>query len=443
MGYPLRAGKDSSDLAINERRADLDWLRVIAFSLLIYFHAAIAFVPGGIPMIQNADTSVALQVMAGFLHEFRLALLFLISGVGVSFALRHRDRAQFMRDRALRLLVPLVFGILVIVPPMIFLEKRFIGEFTGSFAEFYPMFFTEGVYPRGNLSWHHYWFIFYLYLYCILGWPIFAYLKNAAGLKRLAHWTKGLSRGGYLYMAIVPLAVVEISLRAWFPGFPDLIHDWANFGHWFMILIAGFLLASSKPLLDRAQQLRGLSLALAMMATAAMFAQFWIPGEGGFSPLVNGKTDIGTYVWFCVLRVSNVWFWLLACLGYAGRYLQGPGRLLSYLNSAVYPLFCLHLTVIVALEFVIVPLGWSVPAKYLAITTCAVVISLGGYELFWRRIAWARPLLGLKPLHGKNPNLASCVTSDGCDARDLRVGGSGEARQTGLASLDAEGAPQG
>lgn len=187
-------------------------------------------------------------------------------------------------------------------------------------------------------------------------------------------------------MAIIPLAVVEIALRAAYPGFPDLIHDWANFGHWFMIFIAGFLLASSQPLLDRTQQLRGHSFALAVIATAVLFAQFWRPEEGGFSPLVNGEADVLIYVWFCVLRVSNAWFWLLTCLGYAGRYLQRPSRLLTYLNGAVYPLFCLHLTVIVMLEYAIVPLGWSILAKYLTITTGTIVVSFGSYELLWRRL---------------------------------------------------------
>jgi peptidoglycan/LPS O-acetylase OafA/YrhL len=416
MGYPIRAISNADDLAVRERRADLDWLRVIAFWLLIYYHAAIAFMPGGIPMIQNAESSPVLQVMAGFLHEFRLALLFLISGVGVSFALRHRDKAQFMRDRAMRLLVPFVFGVLVIVPPMIFLEKQFIGAFSGSFAEFYPKFFTEGVYPGGHLSWHHYWFIVYLYLFCLLGWPIFAYFKRTAGRRQLACWSQRISRGGYLYLAIVPLAVVEILLRAWFPGFPDLIHDWANFSHWFLIFIAGFLLASSRPLLDRTQQLRSLSLALATVATASLFVQFWLPEKGYFSPLVNGTTDIGTYAWFCVLRVCNVWFWLLACLGFAGRYLRRPSRLLAYLNGAVYPLFCLHLTIIVTLGYVIVPLDWSILTKYLAITTGTIVISLGAYELLLRRIAWLRPLVGLKPLRGEKPKIRSEVVRGGIDA---------------------------
>jgi len=409
MGSSIIAEDLTDDMAIGARRADLDWLRVIAFGLLIYFHAAIAFIPGGIPMIQNVDVSPALEVLVGFLHEFRLGLLFLISGVGVSFALRRRNRKQFIWDRAARLLIPLVFGVLVIVPPMVFLEKRFIGEFAGSLFEFYPAFFSEGVYPRGNLSWHHFWFIFYLFLYCLLGWPIFSHFKRTEAQKQIVSWSRILSKGAGLYAVIIPLAVVEIMLRAAFPGFPDLIHDWANFSHWFMIFVTGFLLASGRPLLDRTQQLRSHSLILAMIATAAMFAQFWNPEEGHFTPLVNETTDIGTYVWFCLLRVSNTWFWLLTCLGYAGRYLQRPGRVLSYLNGAVYPLFCLHLTIVVALEYVIVPLDWSIWAKYLVITTGTIVLSLGSYELIWRRIDWMRPLVGLKPLRGEKTAIASPI----------------------------------
>ena len=248
MGVGNLAVHEIDSLANGQRRFDLDWLRVIAFGLLIYYHAAIAFIPGGVPMIQNEETSLVLQVAATFLHQFRLALLFLVSGVGVFFALRRRNRAQFMRERSLRLLVPLIFGILVVVPPMVFLEKRFIGDVLGdlpsSFVEFYLTLFADGFYPSGNLSWHHYWFIAYLFLYCVIAWPVFAYFKSAAGLARLDVWSRVLSRGAYLYLAIIPLAVVEIALRAQFPGFPDLIHDWANFSHFFMIFIAGFLLAS-------------------------------------------------------------------------------------------------------------------------------------------------------------------------------------------------------
>ena len=180
-----------SDLAIKTRRADLDWSRVIAFGFLIYVHAAVAFLPSSIPMIQNSEPSPALQVLVGFLHQFRLALLFLISGVGVCFALRRRSRAEFMRERAVRLLVPLVIRVLVVVPPMVFLEKRFIGTFDGSFLDFYPALFTKGVYPHGHLSWHHYWFITYLYLFCLLSWPIFAYFSGVPVVLSASHSYRG------------------------------------------------------------------------------------------------------------------------------------------------------------------------------------------------------------------------------------------------------------
>lgn len=405
MGNRDLVEKASDGLGISQRRFDLDWLRVIAFGLLIYYHSAIAFLPGGMPMIQNEETSIVLQVMAGFLHQFRLALLFLISGVGVFFALRGRNRTQFLRERSMRLIVPFVFGVLVVVPPMVYLEKRFIGgiagDFLSSFVEFYFALFANGVYPSGNLSWHHYWFIAYLFLYCIIAWPIFAYFKRADGLAQLNTWSRKLSRGTYLYIPIIPLAVVEIALRAHFPGFPDLIHDWANFSHFFMIFIAGFVLASNTQLLGQAQQLRNISLTLGILASATLFALFWSPETTTFTPSINENDDILIYVGFCLLRVANVWFWLLICLGYAGRYLQRPSRVLSYLNKAVYPLFCLHLTIIVALEYLVVPLEWSIGAKYVVITTGAVAATLGSYELIRRKIAWLRPFVGLRIMHSE------------------------------------------
>jgi len=65
---------------------------------------------------------------------------------------------------------------------------------------------------------------------------------------------------------------------------------------------------------------------------------------------------------------------------------------------------------------VIVPLDWSILTKYLAITTGTIVVSLGGYELLWRRIAWLRPLLGLKPLHAGKSKIRSDVIRGGFDA---------------------------
>jgi glucans biosynthesis protein C len=382
--------------AIQTRRSDLDWLRIIAFGLLIYFHAAVVFLPSGIPMIQNDISSPVLQVFVVFLHQFRLALLFLISGVGVCFALKHRSSKAFAKERAERLLIPLAFGVLVLVPPMVYLEKQFLGTYQGPFSAFYGDFFVSGVYPDGHLSWHHLWFLAYLYLFCLISLPLLAHLKTRPGRARLRALTRWLDSGWRLYLAVVPLLLVEVPLRAAFPGFRDVIHDWASFSHWFLIFVAGYVFASSEGLLNRTEALRWPSVCLAALCTAILFAEFYDPAHG-FSPFAGGPVDAGRYLWFCLVRVANVWFWLLTCLGFAGRYLRRSNRTLAYLNDAVYPLFCVHLPIIVALAYLIVPLGWPVWIKYSVITGATVCGSILAYESV-RRIAWIRPLVGLKPL---------------------------------------------
>lgn len=377
------------------RRADLDWLRVIAFGLLIAFHAAVVFLPQGIPMIQNDQSSPVLQALVATLHQFRLSLLFLVSGAGVGFALRRQSVPTFLAERSWRLLPPLAFGIVVLVPPMVYLEKRYIGAFDGSFVAFYAEYFRSGIYPEGHLSWHHFWFLAYLYLHCLLAWPLFTHWQRPAGQRQLERWTRCMTRGAGLLWPVLPLLLIEVLLRAPFPGHRDLIHDWASFSHWFVVFALGFVFARSPQLLQRAQSLRQHTLMLAVIATGLLFQRFYDPATSGFTPMADGSVHLPEYLCFCALRMLNVWCWLLACLGYASRYLQRPGRVLDYLNAAVYPMFCLHLPIIVGLAYVMVPCPYPVATEYLALTAATFGMSLGLYELL-KRIPCTRPLLGIK-----------------------------------------------
>jgi glucan biosynthesis protein C len=380
------------------RRYDLDWLRVIAFGLLIYFHTAIAFVPGGIPMIQNDTTSVVLTALVAFLQEFRLALLFLISGAGVCFALRRRTNREFFAERSSRLLKPLAFGIAFLVPPMVYLEKLWTGSFTCSLTAFYGRLLLDGVYPNGHLSWHHFWFLAYLYLFCLIALPVFRRLRDAGGSRvlRLQHI---LTRGYALYLPILPIAGIEILLRWVFPGFRDLIHDGASFSVWLFVFIAGFIAASCEPLLDHTQTLRKVSLVMAITASALLFVLFWSVDRAAFTPVIYGSTgevevSVSRYVLFCVVRALNLWAWLMAILGYAGAHLNRPSRAIAYLNDAVFSLFCVHLTLIVALGYLIVPLDLGLWTKFLLVTTLTTVLALAIYQWVVRRGTLLSPWLG-------------------------------------------------
>lgn len=382
--------------AKSPRRYDLDWLRIIAFGVLVFFHSAVLFLPEGIPNILNDEPSLELSAGVAFFHHFRLALLFLVSGMGVRFALRKRTGSKYLSERSQRLLLPLLFGIAVVVPPMIYLENLHNGAFDGSFFDFYPTFFTSGVYPEGNLTWHHYWFIAYLYLFCLLTWPLFrSWLGHRQEqLKRITDWA---AHGHRIYWLILPLFLIELVLRPIFPGFRDLVSDWASFMHWLLIFVAGFGMAHNLALVDRCKELRYCSISLGIAASALLFGLFYDFEAASFElrrefTFENAVAFFG----FSVFRIVSAWAWLLTCVGFATRYLNRPSRTVAYLNGAVYPLFCLHLTTIVAIAFWVLPMDLPIIAKYFVISLGTFVAVFALYEFIIRRIGAIGLLLGAK-----------------------------------------------
>ena len=194
---------------INTRRYDLDWLRLIAFGVLIYFHAAIIFIPGGLPLIQNDVNSPSMAAFVSFSSQFRLGLLFLISGVGVAFARRRRTNAEFVIERSKRLLIPFTLGLVLLVPLCIYFERLHLGEFNGSFLVFYPSILSGEVYPGGNLSWHHFWFIAYLYIFCIIGLKGFSFLESIQG-KAFLDKVESIFQEYNLYLFVLVLSLIHI-----------------------------------------------------------------------------------------------------------------------------------------------------------------------------------------------------------------------------------------
>ncbi|MCB1173374.1 MAG: acyltransferase [Leptospiraceae bacterium] len=149
-----------------ERRHDIDWVRLIAFDLLILYHVGMFFVAGKGWHIKNNELSEALLYPMDFINQWRLPILFVISGMGTRFALSQRTGWEFLKKRFQRLVIPLLFGMVVIVAPQVYIERIVQGHAYHSFIDFYPHYF-DGIYQKngggGNFSWHHLWFLPYLF----------------------------------------------------------------------------------------------------------------------------------------------------------------------------------------------------------------------------------------------------------------------------------------
>ncbi len=145
-----------------QRRYEIDWLRVIAVLLLIPFHSAVVFNRYAEWYVVNETPSLALEAFAYFLSQWRMPLLFFVSGVGTLFALGFRTAGTYVKERTRRLVLPLVFGVLVIVPPQVYYRMQADPDYTNNYLRFYPTFF-DGVAPAGNFEWAHLWFLAYLF----------------------------------------------------------------------------------------------------------------------------------------------------------------------------------------------------------------------------------------------------------------------------------------
>lgn len=351
----------------------LDWLRVIAIFVLLFYHTAMLFV-GWEFHLQNAETIEGLARPMDIAHRLRMPLLFVIAGAGLWFASRRRTSGGVMKERTLRLLVPLALGMFIIVPPQIYVERLFRDQWEGG----YFAFFVERVlqlrpYPEGDFSWHHLWFIVYLFVYVPLLLPLMGMLKRAVSLVP----------GWWLYALALPLGLNEALLKPLFPERHDLINDWYLFVHYLLLTGYGVALASIRGAWDWLSARRALTITVSLLVTMSVFASI----EVG---IVERNTPADA-----VLANLFTWCWLLTFLAYGRHILSKENGLLRWARDASYPVYILHQTVMLIVAYWVIALPYAPWTKFTIVLAATMAFSVALYEGA-RRFSFGRLLLGMK-----------------------------------------------
>lgn len=370
---------------MNLRRYDLDWLRVLVFLLLIFHHAAMLFAPYAF-YIKNDSVSDGFIIPMFFIKQWRLPILFVISGMGTYFALSKRNWKEFLTERISRLFIPLIIGVLIIVPPQVYFERLDKGQFTGSFFNFLTSVAYSGFYPEGNISWHHLWFLPYLLIYTLLLLPFFLYLrkhKNAWFMLKIMRLAKSPI---WIFTFILPLFIWEYTLQPLFPSTRNLFNDWHNFMMYLTLFLFGFLLISTSDIFwNTVLKYRRNFLYCGIVGFTVVSGILKVFGNDGIFHLI-----------LSFFIVFNLWSWILALFGYASKYLNKPGPVLSYTNQAVYPFYILHQTVTITIGYYLLHIEMGISIKFIIVLAGTFFISWLIYEFGIRRIRWIRPLFGLK-----------------------------------------------
>ncbi|MDP4265273.1 MAG: acyltransferase family protein [Bacteroidota bacterium] len=375
----------------SSRQAYLDWLRIMAIIGVLFFHSAMPFVEGEWH-IKNQETSPVLTEFTNWLHRFRMPLLFFISGTVSYFMMQKRTSGGFIALRFRRLFIPLLLGMLVIVPPQVYMERVSQG-YRGSFWDFYPSIFTHGPYPKGNMSWHHLWFIMYLLVYDIICAPLFAWLISAKG-KLFLQKLSWLAKGKRVYLLMIPGVMIFAFFAERFPETNNLVQDYAYLPYWLCFLLAGFICIAWPGLMDSLERNRRSSFTAAF-ATLLVLSYLRWNKQTPWDIIIPYRIDWRTYAYMAISAIC-AWGWVLTAVGYGKRYLNRKFRIMDYLNQAVYPFYILHQTVIVIIGYYVVRTTDVIAMKYIFTVILTFIISVSIYHLFIRPFAWARFLFGMK-----------------------------------------------
>lgn len=371
------------------RRADLDWLRVLAFSLLILYHAGMAW--SGWSWHITSDESIGwLREAMRFLNRWRMPLIFVVSGAAILLALGTRTPGAFVVDRLKRLLLPLAFGMLVLVPPQVYLERLQRGQFTGSFLQWLPQAF-DGVYPNGNMSWHHLWFVAYVLVLTLVLLPYFLWARTASGQAAQSAAGRFAARTGLQWTMALPLASATMWLAPVSRNTNGLIGDWYGLAYYGVLLLYGAFLFASSDLLMALQRQRYLSLALGIAAYLGLYLMFF---DGAVRPAITPEAR----PLYALLSAINTMAWLFTVIGFGHRHLTRRPAFLVAATEAVYPFYLIHQTVTVIAVYALLAIGVApLPGFILAVlaTFLGTWLVYAGLVRPWR---WVRPLFGMKPL---------------------------------------------
>ncbi|MBA3921061.1 MAG: acyltransferase [Nostocaceae cyanobacterium] len=374
------------------RRYDLDWLRVLAVLVLVFFHSAAIFYRGelGEFYVQNDLSSSGLGWLIFFVYQWHMPLFFLLAGTASWFSLELRTLRQYVGERFSRLFIPFVFGTLVLVPPQVYYRVLSRNGDVGSFWQFYPDFF-HGIRPQGNFEWGHLWFVVYLFVLSLVALPLLWYFRTEAGKCWCASVAGFTVQGLNIFLAAVPLVIIEGALRPKWFGFQNLYDDWANVSLYFVYFVYGFLLGAD----CRFEQAIARHYIIALMT--AIFATLLLCGLQ-VTDILPERGYSGGYVGYQMLRGFNSWCWVMAILGLGQRYLSFNNGILKYASVAAYPVYLLHQTILVAIGFYVVQWQIGIFPKVLIISTASLSMTIAVYDLWIKRLNLTRFLFGLKPI---------------------------------------------
>jgi surface polysaccharide O-acyltransferase-like enzyme len=300
------------------------------------------------------------SIFIGICWIWIMPLLFAIAGISSRYALERRSTRQYAKERVRKVLVPLIFGLLLIVPIQPYLAGLFYNGHANYFDSFTKVTDLSGY--DGAFTPAHLWFILFLFVISMVSLPFMIWYKN-----------KGKGTLGdkvplvlIILMGLIPCVTQHDIFKAInIDGDKSILEYSAYF-------LLGYFFLSNDNLIKKLDKYRFLLLGL--FIAYACFMEFVIDGE---------------------FREMATWLAILAILGLGHRYFNFNGKIAGYLSKSSFGVYIFHQSWIVITAFFIFKVTNNPTLQIPLIFLSSIVLTYATYEIC-RRVSVLRWMFGLR-----------------------------------------------
>ena len=363
------------------RRYEIDWIRNISILMLFVYHTAAIFCMFGDFYIISEEKSMVANILILLMFVWYMPTLFFLAGASTYFASKKRDFREYIIERVKKLLVPLIFGILVLVPPQTYLARLWRGETSLSYIEHLKYFFThltDFTGYDGAFSPAHLWFILYFFVVSTVGgFFIFKFIKKENS-KCLVSFIKRVVFNKYSFLVLLTIGFLS-------DFFPSIMGK--SILGCLIIFIAGYFVYSDEKILNAliSKRFRYLGLIL-------------VTGILGLGYVFLLRDSVGIkYAWYIDSILKNIVLIsaVASIIGFSSLYLNSNNRLLRYLNKSAFPVYIIHQPILLVLAYFIVPIVKSTLLAMVLIIVLSFIATFLTFELI-KRIKILNIFLGIK-----------------------------------------------
>lgn len=363
------------------RRHYIDNIRTIIILLLIPYHAAMAFNTWGEPNYIMLEESRVLSSFITFCSPFFMPVLFVLAGMSTRFAMRKRTPGEYLKERLMRLFVPMLFGTAVLMPVMTYLAARHNYSYKGTFLAHAGYFFTtvtDLTGADGAFSFGQFWFLLFLF---VISYVALLIILLSRRISRKPHSPDTFSFTPPLWLVILlglPLALLNNLLEV---GGKSIL------AYLYLFLLGYYIFANEAVMAEFARFVTLLLPLGVLVSVANVYLFIWSPER---HELLNEITNF-----------AAEWLMILATLGAGKRWLDRSNSTSKNMARKSFAFFSLHFIFVVLFQYLfggfILPVSLAYAATLLAV------------EVF-TRVPGLSVLLGVKGSDAGNS--AKCSVSE-------------------------------